>query len=127
MKKLFAISFLFVYLLSTTELSQLLKMPLLVEHFIEHKEENKHLTLQQFLYTHYAMGDVKDADYEKDMKLPFKTRDNCLASIINVYLPSQKVVITKPVQFTQNQHFKTQETFLQSTFLSNIWQPPRVC
>ena len=112
---------------STTELSQLLKIPLLAEHFIEHKQEDRQLTLWQFLYIHYAMGDVHDADYDKDMKLPFKTHDNCVASIINVYLPSQKVVITKPIQFIKNQHYKTQEPFLQSTFLSNIWQPPRIC
>lgn len=73
------------------------------------------------------MGDVKDADYAKDMKLPFKTHDNCLASIINVYLPSQKVVITNPVQFIEDQYFKMQKPSLQSTFLSNIWQPPRKC
>ena len=73
------------------------------------------------------MGDVHDADYAKDMKLPFKTHDNCLASIINFYLPSQKVDITKPVQFIENQHFKRQEIFLQSTFLSNIWEPPKIC
>lgn len=101
-------------------------MPLLVEHFIEHREENSHLTLWQFLYVHYGMGDVHDADYDKDMKLPFKSHDNCVASIINIYLPSQKLVITKPTQFIETQHFKTQETFLQSTFLSNIWQPPRI-
>ena len=102
-------------------------MPLLVEHFIEHRHENKNITLYQFLYMHYAMGDVHDADYAKGMKLPFKTHDNCLASIINVYLPSQKVDITKPVQFIENQHFKRQEIFLQSTFLSNIWEPPKIC
>lgn len=114
-------------MLSTTEFSQVLKMPLLVEHFIEHRHENKNITLYQFLYMHYAMGDVHDADYAKDMKLPFKTHDNCLASIINFYLPSQKVDITKPVQFIENQHFKRQEIFLQSTFLSNIWEPPKIC
>ncbi|MEO5908519.1 MAG: hypothetical protein ABIP98_04885 [Ginsengibacter sp.] len=102
-------------------------MPLLVEHFVEHREENSHLTLWQFLHMHYAMGDVHDADYAKDMKLPFKSHDNCVASIINVFLPSQKVVITKPVQFIENQHFKIQEPSLQSTFLSNIWQPPKIC
>ena len=76
---------------------------------------------------HYAMEDVKDADNAKDMKLPFKSHDNCMASVINFYPPSQKVVITKPVQFIENQHIKPQEQFLQSIFLSNIWQPPRIC
>ncbi|MEO9021380.1 MAG: hypothetical protein ABI237_05335 [Ginsengibacter sp.] len=128
MKKLFAILFLSIYLFSTTELSQLLKIPLLVEHFTEHREENSQLTLWHFLYMHYAMDDVHDADYAKDMKLPFKSHDNCVASsIINVYLPSQKVIITKPVQLIKSQHFKTREPFLQSAFQSNIWQPPRIC
>lgn len=127
LKKLFAISFLVVYLFSTTELSQLLKMPLLVEHFVEHREENSHLTVWRFLYMHYSAGDVHDADYARDMQLPFKTHENCVASIINVFLPSHKVVITKPVQFIETEHFKTHEPFLQSTFLSNIWQPPKIC
>jgi hypothetical protein len=63
-------------------------MPLLVEHFIEHRQENSHLNVWQFLYMHYAMGDVHDADHAKDVKLPFKSHDNCVASTINVYLPS---------------------------------------
>jgi hypothetical protein len=102
-------------------------MPLLVAHFIEHKEGNKHITLWQFLYMHYAMGDVKDADYGKDMKLPFKTHDNCVANVLNVYLPPSKVSITKPVEFLEKKHFITREHFLHSSFLSNIWQPPRNC
>jgi hypothetical protein len=102
-------------------------MPLLVEHFIEHRQENSHLNVWQFLYMHYAMGDVHDADHAKDVKLPFKSHDNCVASTINVYLPSQHVIITKTVQFIEARHFNTQEQFLQSTFLSNIWQPPKIC
>lgn len=127
MKKLFAISFLFIYLFSTTELSQLLKMPLLAQHFIEHREENKNITFWKFLYMHYAMGDVRDADYEKDIKLPFKTQDNCVVNVLNVYLPTQKVVLIKPVLFVENNYSKPQERFLYSSFLSNIWQPPRIC
>ena len=119
--------FLFIYLVSTTELYQLLKAPLLVEHFIEHREANKDLTLWKFLYIHYAMGDVKDADYESDMKLPFKTHGNITMAVSNVFLPSLKVIIEKPVQFLQNKSFVNKDLFLQSSFLSNIWQPPRSC
>ena len=100
---------------------------MLVEHFTEHREENSQLTLLQFLYMHYATEGVPDADKAKDMKLPFKTHDNCVASFINVYLPSQKVVIKEPVRFIENQHLKTPEQFHKSTFLSYIWQPPRIC
>ena len=127
MKKLFAISFLFIYLFSTTELHQLLKAPLLIQHFIEHKEENKHATLWQFLYTHYAIDHGKDADHDKDMKLPFKTHDKCVSSFSNVYLPSAKVSIEKPIEFLQEKRFATNGQLLLSSHLSNIWQPPRAC
>jgi len=126
-KKIFAISFLLIYLFSTTELHQLLKMPVLIEHFMEHREENKNITLMQFLHIHYGMGDVKDSDYDKDMKLPFKTHDNCVTTFSNIYLPSAKVSIEKPIQFLQKKPFIKRDQFLLTSHLSNIWQPPRIC
>jgi hypothetical protein len=105
----------------------LLKLPLLVEHFIEHREENKNITLWQLLHIHYGMGDVKDGDYDKDMKLPFKTHDNCVTALSSVYLPSAKVSIEKPIQFLQKESFVKKDQSLLTSFLSNIWQPPRIC
>lgn len=102
-------------------------MPLLVEHFIEHSEQNQQITLWQFLYVHYVIDHGKDADHQKDMRLPFKTHDNCVTSVLNVYLPTQKINVINPVRYIENQHFRKQETLLQSTFLANIWQPPRIC
>ena len=128
MKRFFAISFLLIYLFSTTELHQLLKVPLLVQHFIEHREENKQVTLWQFLYVHYAMKDAKDADHEKDMKLPFKSHDNCIAAISNVYLPlSEKISIQQPLEYSEKKNFSREDDHLLTSFLSNIWQPPRAC
>ena len=126
LKKLIAISFFFVYLFSTTELHELLKLPLLVEHFAEHREQNKRITLWQFLSIHYAMDNVKDADYDKDMKLPFKSHDNCVAGNV-VYLPlSEKLLLQKPIQFPEKKHFQTEDQFILTSFLSIIWQPPRL-
>ena len=74
MKRIIALTFLSLYLISTTELHQLLKLPALVEHFSEHQQKDKTITLWKFLCIHYANGNKKDADYEKDSKLPFKTK-----------------------------------------------------
>jgi len=115
-------------LFATTELNQLLKLPLLAEHFIEHREENKHLSLWQFLCSHYAYGDVRDADYDKDMKLPFKSHENCVASISTAYiLLMERFSITKPFLFSKKKSFITKGRFLLFSYLSNIWQPPRSC
>ncbi len=106
----------------------MVKIPVLVEHFIEHREENRAITLWQFLYIHYAMGDVKDADYDKDMKLPFKSHDNCVSATSNVYiLFSESFFIPQPKQILQEKTFAIKEEFLLTCFLPNIWQPPRVC
>lgn len=128
MKKAIAILFLATYLFSTTELSQLLKLPAFVSHFIEHKEENKDLTLWQFLCIHYAHGDVRDADYEKDMKLPFKTHDNC-STLINVSIPPAFLVINNRKLYAlekKNSFIISNET-ANSSYLSSIWQPPKSC
>lgn len=128
LKKIFAISFLIIYLFSTTELRQLLKMPLLVERFIEHRKESKDLNLWQFLYIHYAYGDLPDADYEKDMKLPFKSHDNYVSSISNSYISIlENISVTKPLLFSEKKTFSAKDPFLLYTFLSNIWQPPKTC
>jgi hypothetical protein len=126
LKKLIAISLLSLYLFSTTELSQLLKTPVLIQHFVEHREENKHLTLRQFLYLHYATSHADDADHHKDMQLPFKTHHNCIAAFQNVVIPTHNT-IHKPVTVFKKRPLHPGDQSISSNFLSNIWQPPRFC
>ena len=38
-----------------------------------------------FLYIHYTHDIAKDSDYDKDMKLPFKTHDGCTNSTISAF------------------------------------------
>jgi hypothetical protein len=74
LKKAFAIFLVSLYIFSFTETRELLKLPAFIEHYKEHKAENK-TTLLGFITLHYLNGSQKDADYAKDMKLPFKTHD----------------------------------------------------
>ncbi len=76
MKKIIAISFLLVYLFSTTEAKQLLKLPLVFQHFKEHQKENKTISFLHFLKIHYLQGSPRDKDYNRDMQLPFKTSND---------------------------------------------------
>lgn len=75
MKKVLAIFFLSTYLISTTELGQLLKFPMLVEHYFEHKEKNPQISVMEFLVLHYEGNHLEnhphDDDYDQDQKLPF--------------------------------------------------------
>lgn len=128
MKKGITILFLSIYLLSSTQLKELLKLPILLEHFAEHQQKDAGISFMGFLYMHYAKGDVKDADYEKDMKLPFKSAENPSSSSLSYYLPAAVYKQESPVHFTErNRHFPAYNFTYSSAFLSAIWQPPRNC
>lgn len=99
---------------------------MLIEHYIEHKAENKNITFFGFLEMHYAHGDVKDADYDKDMKLPFKTISLNTAALAFYYPPSFSISCTKQIFVTTHkQKFPSTVVHFSSSNLDAIWQPPR--
>ncbi len=126
MKRIIALTFLSLYLISTTELHQLLKFPALANHFSEHQQKDKSITLWKFLCIHYANGNVKDADYDKDSKLPFKTLDTCNSSNHITLLPEQKFCFNAILLPSEEKVIsKYYPCFSNSTFLKSIWQPPK--
>lgn len=128
MKRIFSILFIFIYLFSVLEVQEYFKVPALVEHFTEHKQEDKSMTLWKFLCIHYAHGDVKDSDYEKDMKLPFKSIDNCNFASIFTLLPENKFIFDAPfVPISSRTITKFSKQFLSISSLNTIWQPPKNC
>lgn len=115
-------------MVSTTELYQLVKMPLLVQHLREHRQENENMTLWAFLCMHYDYGAEKDADYAKDMALPFKANDSMIHATIADFIPNAVCIsIAKPNHATAGQIVAFDESDFHSSFLSNIWQPPKSC
>lgn len=128
MKKALVLFSLTVYLFSATEMGQLLKMPAFVTHFIEHQQENKEITLWQFICIHYLHGAVKDADYDKDMKLPFKAHDHCGLQVSStippepIGLPAKKVIYSIPPK-----KYHSHDAGFTASFHSLIWQPPKAC
>lgn len=90
MKRTIVLSFLLIYLLSITEMHQLLKLPVLVEHFSEHQKKDKTITFWSFLCLHYTLETIIDKDFDKDSKLPFKNLDTCNSSNHITLLPDLK-------------------------------------
>lgn len=118
--------FLGVYLISSTELRQLLKFPLLIQHYAEHKAENKSLRLLQFLAMHYNDEDIIDLDYSKDQQLPFKSQNGYTGAVLSVFEPtSVYTLIPKTFHYVTNHRFISNDDFTHTVFLSSIWQPPK--
>ena len=129
MKKIFSILFLYIYLFYAFQMNEYLKIPILVEHFTEHQQENPKLSLWNFILDHYSHGEVFDADYEKDMKLPFKSNHSCCCSSIITFLAPIQSFDFENKTF-QNEYKKPSfgYTFsFISNFHSSIWQPPKIC
>ena len=128
LKRIIAIFFLSIYLISVTELNQLVKFPVLVEHFIEHKEKNHKLSLVDFLDMHYSQQHEKDADYDRDMQLPFKSHDEFSATFLSAFLHNPSIELANKTASTSScEYSEYSDAFLGRTYLASIWQPPKSC
>ncbi len=103
-------------------------MPILVDHYFDHNEENKNTTLISFLYAHYCIEDGTDIDAAEDKELPFKSTDQ----INNIHFssltpPFISYCIQKTFRLKIENHIDRDETHLPNQYLDAIWQPPRFC
>jgi len=127
MRRLAAIFLLTSYLLSATELYEFVKLPMLVKHYLEHKEENKNMSLLEFLSIHYAQETVVDSDYAEDMKLPFKSCDHATLMNVPVVLNQhENLIVIKFSEYNQGKSPVIPSFWHDDAYLSAIWQPPRL-
>ena len=126
LKKPISIFFLTVYLFSVTEASQLFKLPVLFQHFAEHKIQDHNIGILPFLDIHYMHGSPKDKDYSRDMQLPFKKATGFILIFSANYVPASiSFTMLKPLEIKAGKFFHAKESFLLSSHLSTIWQPPK--
>lgn len=127
MRKLAAILFLFSVLLTVTPAQQILKLPVLVQHYFEHKKLNNGLSFWLFIQAHYFnAGNDTDNDDSRDRALPFKAADNTVLNAINALPGATETDNNYLVDIKELSHMLTDDTFVSSQYLSSIWQPPKV-
>lgn len=129
MKRLTVLFLLSAFLFSTTELSHLLKIPLLFTHFYTHKEQDKNLTFSGFLALHYITESASVPHDDQDMKLPFKMHDSCAAQLQVLFMPvsSPNLLAKKFRQIRLKHNAYLQDVSITSSYLASIWQPPKSC
>lgn len=125
MKKGLSISLFITFFVFGTEFHQFLKIPFLIQHYLEHKELNNEMSLFKFLSIHYTDKIIQDKDFEKDMKLPFKTCQH-LTGFSTLYIFQNLPDFLVSVYYkSTTRMFVFQDQFLSSIILSSIWQPPK--
>ena len=129
LKRGISIFFLLLYLLATTEVFQLGKLPLLFEHYHAHKMADKNLSFFSFIYEHYADSSTSDPDYLADMQLPFKSGNEHIAlniTSLQFITQQQPEFVLFPIIISSSIHHSFyKQPSIPSAYLSVIWQPPK--
>ena len=127
MKKFAAILLFSIYTVSVTELYELLKVNVLVEHYSETTKHDGPISFADFLIMHYLTDDGNNKDNERDHQLPFKSAASYLANGTSVVvLQKQEEFVLKPVD-KENKKFGTHPNpSIPSSFYNSVWNPPRL-
>lgn len=126
MKKL-SIFFLFFYVFSNTEFHELFKLQSMFVHYQEHLNTDGNLGFLKFIHLHYS-NDQSHQDTDDDKEhLPFQDHH----SIFTVVAPT-KDLASNIIKITPNAPQTIDisilsEDFYSSSFVDQIWQPPKSC
>lgn len=127
MRKLLAILFVSLYLVSTTELSQVLKFPVLVEHYFDHRKKDPQFSSVRYLVSHYSNhleDHPEDSDYERDRKLPFVLHNQVLTFTFLLIPPILLEMQSGQPLEEHSRAVVVGEALLEDQFVSHIWHPP---
>jgi hypothetical protein len=114
-------------LLAQSPLQQLLKLPVLVAHYGEHKiRSHGEISFLEFINLHYFTSHPDDGDYDRDQQLPFRTSEVIMISS-TVVVPEQIIPHFEPPVFEEKTYPLINITGPFSHFTFDIWQPPKSC
>jgi hypothetical protein len=122
-KKGLAYIFFFLFLFNTPAFNQPFKLPVLIAHFLEHRQLDQSISFFDFLSMHY-WNDINDDDQDRDNQLPFKSVEDF--SALHTGLLVMKPLLLKPDLYElQVDQPLFREHNLPDPRLSSLFRPPR--
>lgn len=123
MKKYFALILLSIFMCANTSIGQLLKIPNLIEHYIDHNNDScvNSISFIDYLILHYSKNAENNLEHQD---LPFKTFDTSGSSLFvfshfNYQISPVKTLVSYSKLFLYNESF-------QSNSIAAIWLPPKI-
>jgi hypothetical protein len=123
MRKFISILFLIFFSVTSTEAGQLFKIPILIRHYLAHKEINNNTSFVHFIKQHYAVQHDRDGDDDKDSQLPFKSMYNPELSATMIIPLASEEVFLDPVAVKLPGYI---QPFFLKNALQGVFHPPRV-
>ncbi len=127
MKKILVIFLVLQILSGNILLSELAKIPQLIEHFKQHQNENTQIDFISFLKMHYANPEHQRKDASRHGSLPLKSVTSAHAEVVVLSETTPSVFLAEKVKITQNLQLPSSENcFFDSKIRQSVFQPPRI-
>ncbi len=113
------------FLVSQTELHELLKVPALIIHYFEHSKAESDLSFAEYMHNHYC-SEHHQCNHEsaKEHELPFQCCDFTHLTIVCVMSLPEK--FSFPVFESHIEHGLAYSVQFHSESDIDIWQPPKL-
>jgi hypothetical protein len=126
MRQILLISIISIHLLGNTEISQVFKLPNLIEHYFEHHRQNNDLGFFQFLAMHYGGDDGTDADDDKDSQLPCHNIHHNTLSVVCFHIAPGVPFLDIVTNYNTKEYGKPLLTYLPQKHGLSLFRPPQV-
>jgi len=101
-------------------LTEICRIPLLIEHFEEHEKENHEMSILTFLNEHYSQTDSSDSEHGN---LPFKSHMHAFSILLALDVKNKQ---PEPVEFIEAQSFVFPSSIgNEVNTVISVFQPPQ--
>ena len=118
------LTFMLIYLLGNSEISELIRLPMIFVHYQNHLKENSKLDLIYFMNSHYGeAGDGINSDNTEESQLPFMHINHNISTIAIIIL--SKITLISPVFKTLNTNYAEYiQFFTPDVYSMSLLRPP---
>jgi hypothetical protein len=110
---------LILFQLQLAPMRELIKLPMLWLHFQEDGDDG---SFMEFIYIHYRQEQIPDADWQKDLNLPFK--DGNQYHFLDLAILNESFVLGATIDQTFGKICWGRQHWHNSTNVSDIFHPP---
>ncbi len=116
----------FIFLCTNTEIRQLLKLPVLIHHYLVHHQKEVSNSFIIFLVNHYKKESSHASTNHEHENFPFKSTNCNLANEIIAYSAPPTFSFKAEMPFaTKKEVLNFNVLLFSNSPLSKIWQPPK--